>query len=58
MIRKAMVQIMQDLYDNGIITAETSREEINGEFEFAATENGWTDEEIKEALESPWFPEN
>ena len=30
--------------------------ELENEFEFAASEAGYSDEEINEAFKSPWFP--
>lgn len=47
-----MAKIIQDVIENGRAADQT---ELENEFEFAASEEGWTDEEIQTAVASPWF---
>jgi hypothetical protein len=52
-----MTKTMNEIATRIIENAEAStNEELENQFEFYATEDGWTEEEIKVALESPWFP--
>lgn len=46
-------EIAQKIIENG---RATNNEELENEFEFEAAEQGWAEEEISEALLSPWFP--
>ena len=46
-------EIVQEVMENGRAVDQT---ELENEFLFTASEDGWTDEEIQEAIESPWFP--
>jgi len=46
-------QIVTSIIENGRVT---SNDELRHEFEFVATEAGFSDDKIKAALESPWFP--
>lgn len=48
-----MAKIIRDVMENGRAATQS---ELENEFEFAASEAGWTDEEIKAAIASPWFP--
>lgn len=47
-----MAEIVRDIIENGRAANQT---ELENEFEFSASEAGWTDEEIQAAIESPWF---
>lgn len=53
MSTKTMNEIATRIIENG--TAATN-EELENQFEYAASEDGWTDDKIKDALVSPWFP--
>ena len=53
MTKMTMNEIAQGIMDNGLAS---HREDFDLEFDFAATENGWPAEEIKEAQESNWYP--
>lgn len=46
-------QIVIDIIENGRAANNT---ELENEFEFSASEAGYIEDEIKEALKSPWFP--
>jgi predicted transcriptional regulator len=46
-------EIVTRIIENGRVA---TNEELEVEFEFDASEQGWTDEKIKAALESTWFP--
>ena len=46
-------QIVTSVIENG---RAANNDELRNEFEFVATEAGFSDDEIKAALESPWFP--
>jgi len=46
-------KIVSEIVENGRAVNNT---ELENEFEFSASEAGYGDDEIKEALESPWFP--
>lgn len=48
-----MSEIIKTITENG---RATTQEELINEFEFEAQEQGWTDEEIKIAIGSDWFP--
>jgi len=50
---KDFAKIVSTVIDNGLAATQV---ELENEFEFEATQQGWTDEEIKEAIDSPWFP--
>lgn len=52
-VEQEMIEIVRIVMDNG--RAQT-QEELEGEFDFEAIEQGWTDEEIEQAINSPWFP--
>lgn len=45
--------IVTSIVENG---RAANNDELSHEFEFAASEAGFSDDEIKAALESPWFP--
>lgn len=47
-----MAEIVRDVMDNGRAATQA---ELENEFEFAASEAGWTEEEIQAAIQSPWF---
>ena len=51
---------MRDFADVARTVMENGRAanqaELKNEFEFEASEQGWTDEEIQEAINSPFFP--
>ena len=46
-------EIVQEIVENGRATDQT---ELENEFSFTASEDGWSDEKIREAIDSPWFP--
>lgn len=48
-----MAEVIRTVMDNGRAATQV---ELEGEFEFEAGEQGWTDEEIRRAIASPWFP--
>lgn len=50
---KDFAPIVKRIMENGI--AKTNQE-LQNQFEFFAGEAGWSDEEIQQALNSPWFP--
>ncbi len=52
-VEQEMAEIVRTVMDNG---RAASQEELEAEFDFEASEQGWTDEEIKKAVDSPWFP--
>ena len=52
-MKDTMAEIVERIVANG---AAATNEELEIQFEFYATEDGWTDQEIQEALNSPWFP--
>ena len=52
-MKMTMHQIAQEIMDNALAV---SCEDFDNEFDFAATENRWTAEEIEEAQESIWYP--
>jgi len=45
--------LVTEIMENG---RANSQEELENEFEFLATEREWTEEEIRAALGSDWFP--
>jgi hypothetical protein len=49
-----MAELVREVMDNGRAADQT---ELESEFEFAATDAGWTNEEIQQAIASPWFPQ-
>jgi len=53
-VEMEMAEIVRCVMDNGRAATQI---ELENEFEFAASERGWTAEEIRRAIESPWFPE-
>lgn len=53
MMKKTATEIAQEIMENGLATTQ---EELENQFEYFAREAGWSDEEIKAAIESPWFP--
>jgi hypothetical protein len=55
--KMSLREILEEIFDNGRVTSSSSQEELINEFEFSATENGWSDEEIKNAISSEWFPQ-
>lgn len=50
---KTTNQIAEEIISNGNAATNT---ELENEFEFAASEEGYSDDEIKAAIASPWFP--
>lgn len=50
-----IVKIATDVVEWGRVESGTN-EELQNEFEFEAQEQGFSREEIKAAIESPWFP--
>lgn len=48
-----MTEIVEKIVADG---GAKNNEELEVQFEFFATEDNWTDQEIQEALSSPWFP--
>jgi hypothetical protein len=46
-------KIVKSIIENG---RAANNDELQNEFEFEASEKGFNDDEIKAALESPWFP--
>lgn len=53
-VEQEMAEIIRTVNDNG---RASNQEEFENEFEFEATEQGWTPEQVKEAIDSPWFPQ-
>ena len=53
-IEAKMAKIIRTVIENG---RAATQEELEVEFEFEAAEQGWTDEEIQAAIQSPWFPQ-
>jgi hypothetical protein len=50
----SMREIVNEIVENG---RASTQEALENEFEFEASEQGWTDEKIKAAIDSPWFPQ-
>jgi hypothetical protein len=50
---KDSAPIVQQIIENGLVQSD---EELKNQFEFFAGEVGWSDDEIEQALKSPWFP--
>lgn len=50
---KDFAPIVQRIMENALAATD---EELAEQFQFFADEQGWSDEEIKAALASPWFP--
>jgi hypothetical protein len=50
---KTTNQIVNEIVENG---RATNNEELENEFIFEATEAGFSDDEIADALNSEWFP--
>ena len=53
-VEAEMADIIRTVIENG---RAATQEELEVEFEFEAAEQGWTDEEIQAAIQSPWFPQ-
>jgi len=54
--KMSMREILENIFDNGRVTPDSSQNELEEQFDFEATENGWSIKEIKEAIKSQWFP--
>ena len=52
-MKKSMSEIVQEIIENG---RASSQEELVVEFEFEAAEQNWSEDEIREAINNPWFP--
>ena len=50
---KTTDEIILRIIEDGLVENNT---ELENEFVFAATEAGCSDEEIRDAMASPWFP--
>lgn len=46
-------KIVSEIVENG---RAANNDELRNEFEFEASEQGFNDDEIQEAMNSPWFP--
>lgn len=53
---KPIREILESIFSNGRVSQDAGWAEIENEFDFEASEQGWTDQEIKEAISSDWFP--
>ena len=45
--------VVRDITENGMAADNT---DLEIQFEYVASERGWSDEDIKLALKNPWFP--